>query len=61
MKRLINKVPGSDNYQVGVLALDYKGRIGACSVQHGFTYAVANAKSNNLLTAKSILKQGASI
>lgn len=55
IKRIMQKIPGSENYQVGVLALDYKGRVGACGVQQGFTYAVANRKDNKLNSAKAII------
>lgn len=57
IRRLIEKVPGSDNYQVGVLAMNHKGRIGACSVQNGFTYYVGE----KLREAKSIINKHASI
>jgi hypothetical protein len=36
-------------YQVGMLALDYDGRVGACAVQKGFDYALGS----DLLAAPS--------
>ncbi len=38
--RIIEKNPNPQNYQVGMLALDFKGRTGAYAVQKGFTYAL---------------------
>ncbi len=32
IRRIIQIIPGSDDFQVGVLALDYAGNIGASSV-----------------------------
>ncbi|TNV77117.1 hypothetical protein FGO68_gene3539 [Halteria grandinella] len=61
IKRIMQKIPGSENYQVGVIALDYKGRVGACGVQQGFTYALANSKHNIMKSAKAIIQKSASI
>ena len=41
--RIIAKNPNPENYQVGMLALDFEGRAGAYSVQRGFTYALGTA------------------
>jgi len=38
--RIIEKNPHPENYQVGMLALDYSGRVGAYAVQRGFNYAL---------------------
>lgn len=38
IKRIIDKVPDSENFQVGYLALNKNGETGAYSVQKGFTY-----------------------
>lgn len=48
IRRLIDRVPGAERYQVGVLALDYRGRVGAFAVQKGFTYAVADGSANGM-------------
>ena len=37
--RIIEKNPHPENYQVGMLALDFEGRTGAYAVQRGFTFA----------------------
>ena len=38
--RIIEKNPNPERYQVGMLALDFEGRVGAYAVQKGFTYAL---------------------
>jgi isoaspartyl peptidase/L-asparaginase-like protein (Ntn-hydrolase superfamily) len=38
--RIIEKNPNPERYQVGMLALDFAGRVGAYAVQKGFTYAL---------------------
>jgi len=38
--RIIEKNPHPENYQVGMLALDYHGRVGAYAVQKGFNFAL---------------------
>ena len=38
--RIIEKNPHPENYQVGMLALDFAGRSGAYAVQKGFNYAL---------------------
>jgi N4-(beta-N-acetylglucosaminyl)-L-asparaginase len=38
--RIIEKNPNPERYQVGILALDFEGRVGAYAVQKGFTYAL---------------------
>lgn len=38
--RIIEKNPHPENYQVGMLALDYGGRVGAYAVQKGFNFAL---------------------
>lgn len=55
IRRMIERVPGAERYQVGVLAMDHRGRIGAFAVQQGFTCAVGDPQSNRLLRAESAL------
>ena len=38
--RIIEKNPHPENYQVGMLALDYHGQVGAYAVQKGFNFAL---------------------
>jgi N4-(beta-N-acetylglucosaminyl)-L-asparaginase len=54
--RLIERVPGAERYQVGVLAMDYQGRFGAFSVQQGFTYALADGSRNALHSSGAALR-----
>jgi hypothetical protein len=53
---MIERVPGAERYQVGVLAMDYQGRFGAFSVQQGFTYALADGSRNALHSAGAALR-----
>jgi isoaspartyl peptidase/L-asparaginase-like protein (Ntn-hydrolase superfamily) len=41
--RIIEKNPNPENYQVGMLALDFSGRVGAYAVQKGFSFALQDA------------------
>lgn len=40
IRRIIEKNPHPENYQVGMLALDYAGRVGAYAIQKGFNFAL---------------------
>ncbi|MFM1830375.1 MAG: hypothetical protein RLZZ558_715 [Planctomycetota bacterium] len=53
--RLVQRVPGSADYQVGVLAMDASGRVGAFSVQQGFNYAMAGPAGNAMHAAPAAL------
>jgi isoaspartyl peptidase/L-asparaginase-like protein (Ntn-hydrolase superfamily) len=55
IRRMIERIPGAERYQVGVLAMDHRGRVGAFAVQRGFTYAVGDSQRNQLLHATSAL------
>lgn len=59
--RMIDRVSGSSDYQVGVLAMDFSGRTGAFSVQRGFTYALAERGVNAMQTAPAALGQDSTI
>jgi isoaspartyl peptidase/L-asparaginase-like protein (Ntn-hydrolase superfamily) len=59
--RLIDRVPGSGDYQVGVLAMDFSGRTGAFSVQRGFSYALAERGQNTMHQAPAALGQDSTI
>ena len=59
--RMIERVPGAERYQVGVLALDYRGRVGAFAVQQGFSYAVADGTRNELRASGAALELDGSI
>ena len=47
--------------RVGVLALDYRGRVGAFAVQQGFSYAVADGARNELRASGAALELDGSI
>jgi N4-(beta-N-acetylglucosaminyl)-L-asparaginase len=51
IERIIAKNGDPKSYQVGMLALDYEGRVGAYAVQKGFNYALGT----NLVDAPSKL------
>ena len=55
LHRMIDRVPGSGDYQVGVLAMDFSGRVGAFSVQRGFNYAMAGSAGNAMHVAPAAL------
>lgn len=59
--RMIERVPGSHDYQVGVLAMDHAGRVGAFAVQDGFTYAVGGAGGNTMHRSAAALPLDGSI
>jgi len=52
--RLVTRTPDDGSLQVGFLAIDKHGDIGACSVRPGFQYAVHDAKGNALHDASSL-------
>ena len=51
IRRIAHRNPNVADYQVGILVLDFAGRIGAAAVQNGFTYAVRNTDSDLVLPA----------
>ena len=51
--RVITKTPDQDDLQVGFLALNRSGEIGACSVRPGFQFAVHDAGGKVLQDAPS--------
>lgn len=57
-KRIVEKVPESEKYQIGFIALSNKGEIGAYSLQPGFTYAFNINGLNHLIQAPSYYKKG---
>ena len=59
--RMIERVPGAESYQVGVLAMDFDGRIGAFAVQRGFTFAIGDASGNAMHASAFALAADGSI
>jgi N4-(beta-N-acetylglucosaminyl)-L-asparaginase len=53
VERIVRKHKSLKNLQVGFLALNRKGEVGAYAVYPGFTYALRTATLNEMRTAKS--------
>lgn len=54
VERIVKRDPlAARDLQVGFLAVSKAGKVGAFSIQPGFTYAVTAAGTNRVLTAKS--------
>ena len=56
VERIIKKQKDYKNLQVGFLAMNKAGEVGAYSIQSGFNYAVHNGQQNKLIDAVSYLK-----
>jgi isoaspartyl peptidase/L-asparaginase-like protein (Ntn-hydrolase superfamily) len=57
VKRIIRKIPGYEEHQIGYLALNIKGEYGAFCIQPGFTYAVKKNGFSGLTEAEAWLKK----
>jgi N4-(beta-N-acetylglucosaminyl)-L-asparaginase len=54
VERILKKKPAAKEFQVGFLAIDKHGEVGAWAIQKGFSYAVCDAKKQDaLIPAKS--------
>jgi N4-(beta-N-acetylglucosaminyl)-L-asparaginase len=54
VERILRKKPAAKELQVGFLAIDKRGEVGAWAIQKGFSYAVCDAKKQDaLIPAKS--------
>ena len=54
VERILRRKPGAKDIQVGFLAMDKKGNVGAWAIQKGFSYAVCDAaKQDTLIPGKS--------
>ncbi|WP_285401484.1 N(4)-(beta-N-acetylglucosaminyl)-L-asparaginase [Luteibacter sp. ME-Dv--P-043b] len=49
VERILRRKPQAKDLQVGFLALDKKGNVGAWSIQKGFSYAVCDASKQDAL------------
>ncbi len=56
-KRIVEKVPDSEKYQIGFIALSKNGEIGAYSLQSGFNYAFNINGLNHMIYAPSYYKK----
>jgi len=52
IKRIIEKIPDVSNAQVGILAINKKGEVGAYAIREGFTYAVHTNEIEKVFGAK---------
>lgn len=57
VKRIVDKIPGYEEFQIGYLALDKNGNYGAFSLQPGFEYAVKSREVSELTEAEAWLKK----
>jgi isoaspartyl peptidase/L-asparaginase-like protein (Ntn-hydrolase superfamily) len=55
IRRIALKNPGFRDFQVGIIALNKAGRIGAFSLQKGFNYALRDEKSNEIIASQSYI------
>jgi N4-(beta-N-acetylglucosaminyl)-L-asparaginase len=55
LERIIEKHDGKPDFQVGYIAVDRNGEIGALSIQEGFQYALCIDGKNELLDAEHLL------
>jgi len=53
--RIVNKNPEFKDYQVGLIALNSTGQIGAFSLQTGFRYAIRDESINEVVSSPSYL------
>ncbi len=58
VERIIAKHPSVDNMQVGFLALNTKGEIGAYSIFEGFSYAWSNKDGQQMVKSSFNRKRG---
>ncbi len=55
LERIIDKHGGKPDFQVGYVAVNKKGEIGALSIQGGFQYAICVGGKNELSDAEHLL------
>jgi len=53
VKRIVRRKPDAKDLQVGFLAINKAGEMGAFAIQQGFTYALCDAASQDRLLASS--------
>jgi N4-(beta-N-acetylglucosaminyl)-L-asparaginase len=54
IRRIIDKVPGSDDFQIGLIAVSKTGATGAASIHEGFSYALRSESKEGLIPANSL-------
>lgn len=55
IRRIIEKVPGHSGFQVGFLALNRQGEVGACALHKDFSYCRSDHSANQLHQAPHLL------
>jgi isoaspartyl peptidase/L-asparaginase-like protein (Ntn-hydrolase superfamily) len=55
--RISEKVPGYEEFQIGLLAMDVSGEIGAYAIHPGFNYALFKDGVNQMINSQSLLKK----
>jgi N4-(beta-N-acetylglucosaminyl)-L-asparaginase len=55
INRIVKRYPGYKDFQVGYLAIDKKGNIGAYSIQKGFEYTLSEGNKTTILKSKSFI------
>jgi isoaspartyl peptidase/L-asparaginase-like protein (Ntn-hydrolase superfamily) len=55
INRIASKLPNFDKFQVGYLAMDKSGRVGAHAIHKGFNYAMRSNKDNAMIDANHLL------
>lgn len=55
VKRIIRKTPDFEEHQVGFLAVNKSGSVGAYAIQPGFNFALHSSESNILIDSASYL------
>lgn len=55
IRRIIKKTPDYEQHQIGFLAVDKSGKVGAYAIQPGFNFALHTGESNLLIDSASYL------
>jgi N4-(beta-N-acetylglucosaminyl)-L-asparaginase len=55
IRRIVAKIPGYDNYQIGYLAINKAGETGAYAIQKGFNYALFRKEGFGIVDSRSYL------
>jgi N4-(beta-N-acetylglucosaminyl)-L-asparaginase len=55
IRRIVKRNPDFKEFQVGIIALDKKGHVGAYAIQKGFTYALTTGSQSNTFNSLSYL------
>ncbi|MCT4645534.1 MAG: hypothetical protein N4A74_11165, partial [Carboxylicivirga sp.] len=56
INRIVKKIPGYQDFQIGYLAINKNGEVGAYSLHKGFNYALYANDKNQLIDSDHYLK-----